>query len=224
MGERRNEIFAPSLDGPGADDVDLGRPPDDEPAASNRVLVTAIALVALLAVGGGLFLGLQRQPEAIEIAAPAAPYKQRPPEAAAAPPPDLAVYAATEPERAPPAQDAEPLDLRPPPAAATVAKPPAKAAAAAASPAPTVFRASGPFLAQLVAVRSDAAAAEAFKKATQRHGDLFAGARLDIQRADLGAQGEFYRVRAGYFADRAAAVSFCERARASGLDCIAVAK
>ena len=53
---------------------------------------------------------------------------------------------------------------------------------------------------------------------------LFAPARLDVQRADLGARGIYYRVRAGYFADRANAARFCDRIREMGQDCIPAAR
>jgi hypothetical protein len=53
---------------------------------------------------------------------------------------------------------------------------------------------------------------------------LFAQAQLDVQRADLGQRGIYFRVRAGYFADRANASRFCERIRQMGQDCIPVAR
>jgi cell division septation protein DedD len=51
---------------------------------------------------------------------------------------------------------------------------------------------------------------------------LFADASLDVQYADLGQQGIYWRVRAGAFADRANAEAFCSRVRTLGQDCIAV--
>ena len=54
--------------------------------------------------------------------------------------------------------------------------------------------------------------------------DLFEGANLDIQRADLGARGVFYRLRVGSFADRDAAKGFCTEVKAAGKDCMVVAK
>jgi hypothetical protein len=53
---------------------------------------------------------------------------------------------------------------------------------------------------------------------------LFANARLDVERADLGARGVYHRVRAGYFADRENAALFCERIRQMGQDCIVAAR
>ena len=54
--------------------------------------------------------------------------------------------------------------------------------------------------------------------------DLFMGANLDIQRADLGAKGVFFRLRVGSFADREAATGFCSDVKAAGKDCMVVAK
>ena len=47
----------------------------------------------------------------------------------------------------------------------------------------------------------------------------------EIQTSDLGAQGMFYRLRAGSFADKAAASQACAELKSKGLrDCIAKAK
>lgn len=94
---------------------------------------------------------------------------------------------------------------------------------AAAAPAPR-FASNGPFLAQLAALQSEAAVAPAWARLSARAPDLFADARLDVERADLGARGIYHRVRAGYFADRANAVLFCDRIRQLGQDCIVVAR
>ena len=47
----------------------------------------------------------------------------------------------------------------------------------------------------------------------------------EIQASDLGAQGMFYRLRAGSFADKAAAAQACALLKTKGLrDCIAKEK
>ena len=43
-----------------------------------------------------------------------------------------------------------------------------------------------------MAVRSEAAAQSAWSKAKTRSPDLYRGAKLDIQRADLGAKGVYF--------------------------------
>lgn len=84
--------------------------------------------------------------------------------------------------------------------------------------------ANGPYVAQVAALRSEAAAPAAWARVAARAPALFSEARMDVQRADLGARGVYFRVRAGYFPDRAAAAAFCDRVRAAGTECMAVAR
>jgi len=86
------------------------------------------------------------------------------------------------------------------------------------------FAATGGFQVQLSALRSEGAARSAWSNLQNTAPDLFQGATLDIQRADLGAKGVFYRLRIGSFADRDAAKGFCADVKAAGKDCMVVAK
>ena len=86
------------------------------------------------------------------------------------------------------------------------------------------FAANGDFQVQLSALRSEDAAQTAWSRIQSSAPDLFVGANLDIQRADLGARGVFYRLRVGSFSDRAAAKGFCADVKATGKDCMVVAK
>ncbi|MFN3214571.1 MAG: SPOR domain-containing protein [Henriciella sp.] len=86
------------------------------------------------------------------------------------------------------------------------------------------FVAAGTYQVQLSALRSEDAAQSAWKSLQNTAPDLYAGAELDIQRADLGAKGVFYRLRIGSFADRATAKGFCADVKATGKDCMVVAK
>lgn len=86
------------------------------------------------------------------------------------------------------------------------------------------FSNSGDFQVQLSALRSEEAARSAWTTYQNSAPDLFLGANLDIQQADLGARGVFYRLRVGSFADRAAAKGFCADVKAAGKDCMVVAK
>lgn len=86
------------------------------------------------------------------------------------------------------------------------------------------FVANGSYQVQLSALRSEQAAQSAWTSLQDSAPDLFQGARLDIQRADLGARGVFYRLRVGSFPDRAAAKGFCADVKAAGKDCMVVAK
>lgn len=92
------------------------------------------------------------------------------------------------------------------------------------APAVSRFSAAGGFQVQLSALRSEAAAQSAWTTIQSSAPDLFIGANLDIQRADLGAKGVFYRLRIGAFADRATAKGFCADVKAAGRDCMVVAK
>lgn len=91
-------------------------------------------------------------------------------------------------------------------------------------PVPSRFTAGGAFQVQLSALRSEEAARSAWTMIQSSAPDLFTGASLDIQRADLGAKGVFYRLRVGAFADRATANGFCDEVKAAGKDCMVVAK
>ncbi len=88
-------------------------------------------------------------------------------------------------------------------------------------PAPA-FVADGPYVAQVAALQSEAAVAPAWARLATRAPALFADAKLDVERADLGQRGVYHRVRAGYFADRDNASRFCERIKQMGQDCIVV--
>jgi len=86
------------------------------------------------------------------------------------------------------------------------------------------FVSNGPYVAQLAALQSEEAVEQAWRRLSSRAPQLFASARLDTQRADLGQRGIYYRIRAGYFADRTNATRFCDRIRQMGQDCIVAAR
>jgi hypothetical protein len=91
------------------------------------------------------------------------------------------------------------------------------------APAPA-FAANGPYVAQVAALQSEQAVEPAWRRLSSRAPQLFAPAHLDVERADLGQHGVYFRVRAGYFADRANANRFCDRVKQMGQDCIVVAR
>lgn len=84
--------------------------------------------------------------------------------------------------------------------------------------------AQGRFQVQLIAVRSQQAALNEWSRLTVQDPALFADVRLDVQRADLGERGVFYRLRVGDFSDRAAADSYCREIKLSGRNCIVVTR
>lgn len=84
--------------------------------------------------------------------------------------------------------------------------------------------AQGRFQVQLIAVRSQQAALNEWSRLTVQDPTLFADMRLDVQRADLGERGVFYRLRVGDFSDRAAADAYCREIKLSGRNCIVVTR
>lgn len=133
-------------------------------------------------------------------AVPRIPVQQQP--AAASPPPPPASSRA-----APPA---------PPPAAE---KPPAKPALAKAM---VPARTTGGLMAQLGAFSSRDSAETGWQRIRDAHPDILANRSYDIQAADLGAQGVFYRVRTGPFPDGTAAKALCEALRGRDQACVIV--
>lgn len=84
------------------------------------------------------------------------------------------------------------------------------------------FDSSGPYLVQIAALRAESGALQTWDALNSRHPEIFNGAERRVQRADLGARGVFYRLRAGAFADRAGATEFCDAIKSTGNDCIVV--
>lgn len=176
----------------------------------HSAVIYALMIVIALAFGGFLWQ-LYQSPQTARIAAPPGPYKIEPPLETSAP--SLTESAIVEPE--PLAED----NLRG--ASSDVAAPDEAAPPGPPQLAPTPrFAENGPYVAQLAALQSEAAVDVAWRRLSSRAPGLFASARLDVERADLGPRGVYYRVRAGYFADRAEAARFCERIRQMGQDCI----
>lgn len=179
-------------------------------------VIYVLMLVVALAFGGFVWQ-LYSAPEIPRITAPAEPYRVAPaPEATTAPDQTETEAFDTGATAAPAvsAADTAVADAEAPPPASG---PPQLAAA-------PQFVSSGPYVAQLAALQSEAAVDQAWRRLSSRAPQLFAAARLDTQRADLGQRGVYYRVRAGYFADRTNASRFCERIRQMGQDCIVAAR
>lgn len=107
------------------------------------------------------------------------------------------------------------------PTAPVKAAKPVEEAALAAKPATTVRPSSGgAYVVQLFALKDEAAAKASWTLLMKKHGDVLTGHARDIEKADLGAKGVWYRVRAAGFATRAAAIDACAKLKASGQDCM----
>jgi cell division septation protein DedD len=106
----------------------------------------------------------------------------------------------------------------PAPSAPAIAEPEVTAPSAA-QPAPASAASGGNYVVQLAALRDEQSARDTFARLQSRYPALLGGLTADIQRADLGDSGIYYRARAGYL-DREAAVSLCEKLAAQGQACI----
>ena len=116
----------------------------------------------------------------------------------------------------------------PPPATATGAPrslvaPTAAPATVAATPSPkpaTAAPASGGIVLQIGAYKSQADADAAWKTYKAKHAALLSGYSDDIQQADLGEKGTWYRLRIGGMSNREVAAGLCDRLKADGGACI----
>ncbi len=85
---------------------------------------------------------------------------------------------------------------------------------------PAAKSAGGGFVLQIGAYKSQADAEAAWRDYKGRHAALLAGYSDDVQQADLGPKGTWYRLRVGGLADREVAVALCDRLKADGGVCI----
>jgi len=122
--------------------------------------------------------------------------------------------APTEAQPAPtsPVETAPPASPAVPPAPAAPATPPAQPPVQAAS------AAAGGYVAQLAAFRDEASARVEFRNLQKKFPSLN-GMTADIQKADLGEKGIYYRLRAGYL-DKSAAQTLCTELKAQGQACL----
>jgi cell division protein FtsN len=111
-----------------------------------------------------------------------------------------------------------------PPAAATGAPrqlvTPAAAPVAAAPVTAAKPATGGAFVLQIGAYKSQADADAAWKSYKAKHAALLSGYSDDIQQADLGEKGTWYRLRVSGFSDREVASALCDRLKADGGACI----
>jgi cell division septation protein DedD len=92
----------------------------------------------------------------------------------------------------------------------------------AAVPAPTQPIGAKAYKIQLSAVRSDAAARTEWDKMKKAHPSVLGRLTLNVEKANLGQKGIYYRIQAGPFADRAAADAACQELTKKKAPCIVV--
>lgn len=206
MGRYDRRVYAPP--------VSMRARHDDAHAPPQRQAFVFAIMCVVVAAFSGIVWGVYGGAETPRVRAPDADYKIRPPAGAAS---ANTLY--------------DVIEGRSEDGAVTPAPPPEAplAPASAAPPSRPVgieprFTADGPFVAQVAALRAESGVEGAWRRLERRAPGLMHGARMDVVRADLGQRGVYYRVRAGYFEDRANAALFCDRIRMIGQDCIVVAR
>ncbi|HXI85992.1 MAG TPA: SPOR domain-containing protein, partial [Parvularculaceae bacterium] len=104
---------------------------------------------------------------------------------------------------------------------------PPQEASAPATPRPSPSSAgalSGTHVVQVAAFGSQAEADQSWTRLQKKLGDYLAGKSEDVERADLGAKGVYYRLRIGPFSSTDDAKTFCEGLKSRGQDCLVKAK
>lgn len=89
-----------------------------------------------------------------------------------------------------------------------------------ASPTAPQTAANGRYVIQIAAFRDQVQAAAGFARLRTAHPDLIVGLTPDVEEADLGERGIYYRLRVGAFATKDAASALCTRLKGRGQDCI----
>lgn len=118
-----------------------------------------------------------------------------------------------------------PVKPAPKPVVKTTPPPPvAKPTPKPASRSSFDIQTDGNFVVQLGAFRSEEQALATWDTLRKSLPVLMDGAASDIQRADLGAKGVYYRLRAAAFDERSKAQVFCTALKSKGRDCIVVAR
>ena len=135
------------------------------------------------------------------------------------------VPAPAPPPAPPPAPEVVPETTKKPEPVKELAKAPVKVAPAPAptpAPAPVSDPIAGGALVQLASVREETAVSKEWARLKKAHTDLLGGLRPMVQRADLGAKGIFYRLRAGPLSDDGAARALCAQLKQRNVPCIPV--
>ncbi len=242
MAKKDDSIYAPSPGRSGFDarhDGDEGRGP----------LLLVVALAVLLAFAAVVYTayhqGLRKggRNAAPHVTAEPGPIKVRPTESHGTPTPNLGnrAYEPLDDVEAAPAEDitVAPLGekLLPRPTKVEVPSSTPKAVEAKPDPVPVQARpepkpvtkretklaaTDGKFVVQIASFRSEDQALAAWARLAGRMSASVSSLAPDVQRADLGAKGVYYRLRAASFPTRAAATGFCDQLKKNGSDCLVV--
>ena len=89
---------------------------------------------------------------------------------------------------------------------------------------PPMPKAGGKYKLQLASVKDEGRAKAEWTRLLKKNNDLLGKLSMDIQRADLGQKGIFYRLRADGFPDKAEAANVCKALKARKVGCLVVSK
>jgi hypothetical protein len=112
-----------------------------------------------------------------------------------------------------------PAAAAPAPKTAAVSPPLKPAALKPVAETPAKPAASGSYLLQVGAFKSDAEARAAWTTYQSKHAALLNGFGPDVQKVDLGEKGTWYRLRIASFSDKDAATALCDRLKSQGGNC-----
>jgi hypothetical protein len=174
-------------------------------------------------------------PPPVKTAPPPAPVKAvaaPAPKPAAAPAPKSVAALIQQANGTPPAAKPAPVASAPPAMKQAVIPAPAGGPATgaphqlgapvAAAPKPVAAKPAtgGGYVLQIGAYKSQADADAAWKTYKAKHAALLSGYSSDVQQADLGEKGTWYRLRVGGLGDKEVATALCDRLKADGGACI----
>jgi cell division septation protein DedD len=155
-------------------------------------------------------------PAAGNPSAPATPATSAPPVAApVAPKPVAAARSDKEPVKFPPKQAPPAVKVTP---VETAERQMAKIVADATKSAAPVKG----WRVQIASLRSEAGGQQTWTALRNKHGDLFGNLSMRLVKAEIKGKGIFYRLQAGPVADRTAASSLCQKAKARKIGCLVV--
>lgn len=188
---------------------------EDEPRGGRDVVTMALMGLTLTAIGGAAVQAFDTGPAPV-IRAPEGPIKVRHGAPPASPYADSAVYDAMR-----GVGDDEAITFAPAPEDAGP-RPDTPLALVEDAAEDEVFGADGVYMVQIAALRSEADARALWMDLLRRKPALLADAKVQIARAELGAEGVVYRLRAGFLGDRETAARVCEELQAAGENCMVV--
>jgi cell division septation protein DedD len=96
----------------------------------------------------------------------------------------------------------------------------ARTASAAPPPRAAETAATGAYVVQLAAHKTQEEASAAFRSAQSRYPGVLGGQKMLIRKKEVAGQGTFYGAQVGPFASRSDAVSLCENLKSAGGTCI----